>query len=370
MKVLSDITGLRFICIARVTESNWTMCAVLDLVNFNLSPGDELEIHTTFCQQVRRSSKPIVIDNVQEDEIYCDNPIPKMYQFESYFSYPIYDNKGNFFGTLCGLDPSPAKLKNPAVESQIAAFSDLLSRQLMAQESYEKMETALIDAKDAARLREQYIAVLGHDIRTPLSSLSLCVDLLADQLSDEFSLKILTKMSNSVKRMNGLISDVMDFTHGRVGDGIKLHLRTNKNLASRLEHTVSELSGLHPSCRISSNINLSVAVNCDSDRICQLLSNLLINAITHGDSAQPIFVSAYIEEERFIVEVKNHGLEIPDSVRQQLFQPFWRSQHNKESKGLGLGLFIASEIAKAHHGELLVKSENDVTTFSFSMQLA
>ncbi|MCW8108864.1 HAMP domain-containing histidine kinase [Alteromonas ponticola] len=369
LKMLSEATGLRFICIARVTENKWTMCAVLDLVNFDLTPGDELAIHTTFCSQVRSTSKPVIINSVHNDQTYHDSPIPKMYNFESYFSYPIYDQDGSFFGTLCGLDPKAADLKNERIESQIQAFSNLLSRQLMAQERIDKLQTALSDEKEIARLREQYIAILGHDIRTPLSSLSLCVDLLKDHTNDTFINKILGKMTNSVARMNGLINDVMDFTYGRVGDGLKLNLRPIEDLSPGLEHTISELAGLHSTCEIIADIQLKRALVCDSDRICQLLSNLLVNAITHGDNTQPIYVTAYIQNGQFTLEVKNQGKTIPTTTLESLFQPFWRSLQDKNSKGLGLGLFIASEIAKAHEGKLTVASHNQETLFTFTMSI-
>nr|WP_269468737.1 HAMP domain-containing sensor histidine kinase [Alteromonas sp. ASW11-130] len=370
MKMISEATGLRFICIARVTESNWTTCAVLDLVDYNLAPGDELAIQTTYCQHVRKSSTPIIIDSVKHDENYRDSPIPKMYKFESYFSYPIYGRNGEFFGTLCGLDPEPADLKNTQIKSQILAFANLLSRQLMDQERFDQVQTALSDEKSAARLREQYIAILGHDIRTPLSSFSLSVDLLKDHLNDEFSKKILRKMTNSVGRMKALINNVMDFTQGRVGGGITIYPHTVENLEALIEHAVSELTDLNKSCRIDCDIHLPSPVKCDPHRICQLLSNLLINAITHGDTSSPILVCAYERNGQFLIEVTNEGSEIPREIQQRLFQPFWRCEQNKESKGLGLGLFIASEIAKAHSGDLSVLSENSKTTFTFRMKVS
>ncbi|MED5424196.1 MAG: GAF domain-containing protein, partial [Pseudomonadota bacterium] len=111
MQILASSLNLRFICVARVTEEAWTLCAVLDNAEFGLTPGDHLDIETTFCRSVRASRKEIVINHASADEEYCDNPIPVMYGFESYFSYPIYDANGDFFGTLCGLDPEPRELR-------------------------------------------------------------------------------------------------------------------------------------------------------------------------------------------------------------------------------------------------------------------
>jgi signal transduction histidine kinase len=369
MKMLSDVTGLRFICVARVTEDNWTMCAVYDQVNFNLIPGDQLDIKTTFCSQVRKSTKAIVIEHAKKDDVYRQSEIPKMYGFESYFSFPIYNQNGDFFGTLCGLDPRPAVLKTDKIESQIKSFAELISRQMEVDDRLAAVETDLISEQAAAKLREQYIAILGHDLRTPLSALKMGVDFLVDHASDATSQKVLARMDNSAKRMTRLISDVMDFTHGQMGKGIQLNVKPASDLKSVLVHTVSELSGLHPDREILADIIIDGTFSCDPERISQLLSNLLINAIVHGDAAQPIKVMANIEEETLTLSVSNGGTPISADVIDKLFHPFWRNEKNKKTGGLGLGLFIASQIAEAHKGSLMVHSDENETVFSFKAAL-
>ena len=369
MKMLSDATGLRFICVARVTEDNWTMCSVLDQVNFNLIPGDELDIKTTFCSQVRKSTKPIVIEHAKEDTVYRESEIPIMYGFESYFSYPIYNKNGDFFGTLCGLDPLPAVLKTDKIENQIKSFAELISRQMEVDDRLATAETNLLSEQAAAKLREQYIAILGHDLRTPLSALKMGVDFLVEHASDATSQKVLSRMENSAKRMTRLISDVMDFTHGQMGKGVQLSVKPVNDLESVLAHTVSELSSLHSDRDIRANINIEGTFSCDPERISQLLSNLLINAIVHGDSAQPIKVVASIEQETLTVSVSNGGTPISADVIDKLFHPFWRNENNKKTGGLGLGLFIASQIAEAHKGSLMVHSDENETVFSFKAVL-
>lgn len=369
MKMLSDVTGLRFICVARVTEDNWTMCAVYDQVNFNLIPGDQLDIKTTFCSQVRKSTKAIVIEHAKKDDVYRQSEIPKMYGFESYFSFPIYNQNGDFFGTLCGLDPRPAVLKTDRIESQIKSFAELISRQMEVDDRLAAVETDLISEQAAAKLREQYIAILGHDLRTPLSALKMGVDFLVEHASDATSQKVLARMDNSAKRMTRLISDVMDFTHGQMGKGIQLNVKPASDLKSVLVHTVSELSGLHPDREILADIIIDGTFSCDPERISQLLSNLLINAIVHGDAAQPIKVMANIEEETLTLSVSNGGTPISADVIDKLFHPFWRNEKNKKTGGLGLGLFIASQIAEAHKGSLMVHSDENETVFSFKAAL-
>ncbi len=366
MRMLSNATGLRFLCVARVTEDNWTMCAVLDEANFNLQVGDELDIKTTFCSQVMQTSKAIVIEKASTDDIYSASEIPRMYGFESYFSYPIYNENNEFFGTICGLDPRPLSLKTATIQEQIASFAELISRQLATHDRLNHAEAALGDEQAAAKLREQYIAILGHDLRTPLSSLKMGIDFLKDEITDPTALTVLERMDRSSHRMTRLLSDVMDFTHGQMGKGIPLHVKNVTNLDTLLTHTVAELAGLHPETEVCADIHIDGTQYCDPDRLCQLLSNLLVNALLHGDSTRPVRVMARADSSELIIQVTNGGKAIPQDVQAKLFQPFWRKESSEEKTGLGLGLFIASQIAQAHRGKLDVHSTDEQTAFTFT----
>lgn len=369
MTMLADATGLRFICIARVTDKHWKSCSVLDQIEFNMKPGDELDIKTTLCDTVRASDAPVIIENASNDEVYSTNDIPVMYGFESYFSYPIYDHDGKFFGTICGLDPLPAKLKTPKIESLIESFATLISRQMKTDHRVNTLESDLASEQAGSSLREQYIAILGHDLRTPLSSVGMGIDYLKDVLTEETSLAVLGKMQSSTKRMSRLIRDVMDFTYGKMGNGIPLSLVSVSTLGDTLQDTVYELSQLHPECQVETDIDISGTFDCDPERISQLLSNLLINAIVHGDRSYPIRVEAGIREKKLTLSVANKGEPIAAQTKEKLFQPFSRSEHSANEKGLGLGLFIASQIARAHQGVLEVESDVNQTCFRFSATL-
>lgn len=369
MKLLADTTGLRFICVARVTQESWTLCARLDEAGYDLNPGDQLDIETTFCDRVRAFNTPVVIDNASNDEVFKTSPIPGMYGFESYFSFPIYDAEGAFFGTLCGLDPLPVNLKNEKTMALIKSFSELITRQIVSEDRLSLAESTLSDEQDGAKLREQYIAILGHDLRTPLSSIMMGIDALKESTDHGLTQKLLGRMETSSKRMSRLISDAMDFTYGKVGNGIPLSLKPVDNLKTFLRDTVAELSSLHPEHDIVSNIDMTGRIICDPARIAQLLSNLLINAIVHGDSGQPVEVNATMREARLTLSVSNTGTPISQETKDKLFKPFWRNAHKKNTKGLGLGLFIASQIARAHDGDLAVTSSGSRTTFTFTATL-
>lgn len=138
MHTLAELTGLRLICVAHVTETSWTACAILDRLGFGLKPGDPLDVTTTLCEDVRDSGLAIVIDSVDDSLVYKDHPVPLMYGFKSYFSLPLFRPCGAYFGTLCGLDPHPASLSNKTTATTMRLFAQLISRQLKTAEAASK----------------------------------------------------------------------------------------------------------------------------------------------------------------------------------------------------------------------------------------
>lgn len=106
------VTQMGFVAIARVTEERWIVCQVIDKIEFGLKPGDELDIKTTICNDIRRSGQGIVIDHVGGNDDWRTHPVPMLYGFESYVSLPIIVD-GAFFGTLCAIDPEPRMLSAP-----------------------------------------------------------------------------------------------------------------------------------------------------------------------------------------------------------------------------------------------------------------
>ena len=136
LHTLAELTGLGFICVAHVTDTAWTACAVLDRLDFGLKPGDPLDVTTTLCEDVRSTGHAIVIDCVDESEQYKDHHTPRMYGFQSYFSMPLFRPCGTYFGTLCGLDRAPASLSNKTTVTTMRLFAELISKQLKAQDRH------------------------------------------------------------------------------------------------------------------------------------------------------------------------------------------------------------------------------------------
>lgn len=134
LEVVCRNTGMGFAAVARVTEDRWIACAVRDEITFGLEPGGELEIHTTLCDEVRRSNELLAINEVARHPYYCSHHIPARYGFRSYISVPLRYPDGRFFGTLCAIDPQPARVNTPAIIGMFTMLADLIGFHLAAHE--------------------------------------------------------------------------------------------------------------------------------------------------------------------------------------------------------------------------------------------
>ena len=370
LQAVAHLTGLRFAAVARVTDTSWTACAVLDQIDFGLPAGGELRIETTLCNEIREHHQPVVFSQASIDPRFACHPTPKLYGFESYIAIPIFRIGGEFFGTLCALDPLPAKLDDPNIVRTLELFAQLIAAQLETEERLERADTALLAAHDLAKLREQFIAVLGHDLRSPLQALSIGTELLRQASDDPAWQRHLKRMQRSCQRMNELIHDILDFARGRLGGGIPLDLRSGSELEAQLRQVIAEVQMVNVDRSISVDIQLPRPVRCDDRRLAQLLGNLLNNAITHGSAEVPVGVQVRCDRTAFELSVSNAGPGIPQETRVRLFEPFWRANSGQAALGLGLGLYIAAEIAKAHGGTIDVSSSADSgTVFVFRMPI-
>jgi phosphoserine phosphatase RsbU/P len=233
----------------------------------------------------------------------------------------------------------------------------------------EAAKTSLASERETSELREQFIAVLGHDLRNPLASISAGARILGRTAQTEREHQVVAMMQTTVMRMAGLIDNVLDFARGRLGGGITLDRNANNPLEPVLHQVIDELRLSSPGREIEAEFAINVPVDCDRSRIGQLASNLIGNALTHGASNQPVRVRAETGEGLFELSVANGGEPIPQAAIDKLFEPFFRGEVRASRQGLGLGLHIASQIAKAHEGTLSVTSTAEETRFMFVMPL-
>lgn len=224
------------------------------------------------------------------------------------------------------------------------------------------------------RSRDLLLGALGHDLRSPLAAVlqSAQYFLRAEDLSASH-IKAAARILSSGTRMQKMIGDILDFASTRLGDTLPM-TPGPMDFGVSCQAAVDEIAAAHPDREILCHWQGPLAGCWDAARISQLLSNLIGNAIEHGAPDTPIWVSASCSCDSDVrVEVHNQGLPIPQERRQHLFEPLTRGVADTEPpasahRSVGLGLYIASEIAKAHGGTVeLMSSDASGTTFAVQL---
>jgi len=368
LEVICRTTGMGFAAIARVTDSQWVCCASRDEIQFGLHSGGELELETTLCNEIRQHHEPVVIDDVAASGQYCTHHTPARYGFRSYISFPILRKDGSFWGTLCAIDPKPATLETSQIRGMFKLFSDLVGFHLEADDRLRASESALNAQTETARRREQFVAALGHEIRTPLQAIAgglAVVERVPDQAA-----RVAPMVRRSVERIGELVEDLMDLARGQLGSGMSVSPVLCNDLAQRLTQVVEETRTARPGSRIDFDCRLHGPLWCDPARIVQVAANLLSNAVTHGTPGRPIKVFASASGDQFTFSSSNAAPQMSSSEVARLFQPYFRPTTNTAGSGLGLGLYIVSEIAKAHKGEAVAALQDGQLEITVRIPLA
>jgi len=298
-------------------------------------------------------------------------PLLRMQGFFNEFALDFVTESGERLPVLA--NAAEQRVAEGAVLSTRFVVIRAIDRRRYERELLDARSTATESLKselETAELREQFIAVLGHDLRNPLAAISAGASILqrSDSLRDN-ELRVVDMIKTAVTRMSDLIDNVLDFARGRLGGGIALNRDANLPLEPVLEQVIDELRTSSPGRIIQTDIIIRERVNCDRMRIGQLVSNLIGNALTHGASDKPVRVGATTKGGMFELWVANEGDPIPEAAMEKLFEPFFRGDIRDSRQGLGLGLHIASQIAQAHGGKIAVTSTPAATRFVFTMPM-
>ncbi|WP_439520415.1 hybrid sensor histidine kinase/response regulator [Hydrogenophaga sp.] len=216
---------------------------------------------------------------------------------------------------------------------------------------------------EALQINEMFMAVLSHDLRTPLMSIMAAAEVLRRPLPPERVAAVADRITRSSKRMAGMVEDLLDVTRIRQAQGLGLHPAPAR-MDLLVQRALDEMQTGFPDRSLTSATDGDLAGVWDAERIGQVLSNLIGNAVHHGDAAQPVQVSVDgTRADTVMVTVVNGGT-IPVELLPHLFVPFRRQARQPgRHQGLGLGLFIADKIVRQHGGSIEVQSAGHSTRF-------
>ncbi|QHI96993.1 GAF domain-containing protein [Xylophilus rhododendri] len=354
LEIVRAQTGMRFAAIAWVTATRWRACAVLDGAGLGVRVGDELDVDTTICKDVLSTRQMVAFDDALADPFYSTHHTPRLYGFRAYVSVPIILADGTHFGNLCALDPEPRDATSERARAVLQSTAEILARLIDEEEAISRTRLALVQERDMAGARERFLAVVAHDLRNPLFTMHTAAELML-RGAEPAAAKLGARLKSSAARMTRLIDDLVDFSRGRAGAAMTVTQALHTDLAEFLEAVVDEARDGHPDRVIESSLDYPAAVRCDPDRLQQLLSNLLGNAIAYGDARSPIAVQGFVEDGRVVLEVRNWGAVIAPEVLERVFDAFYRGSTAGDSS-MGLGLNICLQIAQAHGGRLSASS--------------
>lgn len=222
------------------------------------------------------------------------------------------------------------------------------------------------ELQQAIDLSDMFVSILGHDLRSPLTAIKMAGELIVRSSPDARALRPAGRILSAADRMTRMIEQILDFARARRKLGIPIQTKPMQ-LGEFCRHTVEELADANPDADIHFTETGNLCGIWDADRLAQVMSNLIGNAVQHGAPGKPIQVEVDGTDAGIVrLRVHNVGF-IPPDTRARLFRPFEQASPGARRLGLGLGLFIAREIARAHGGDIEVRSAEDRTTFEVTL---
>jgi signal transduction histidine kinase len=223
---------------------------------------------------------------------------------------------------------------------------------------------------DLSESKEMFIAILGHDLRTPLGAVITSSTFMLElgELGEPYH-TLTARIASSSRRMDRMVGDLLDLTRSRLGGGIPI-VRDWMNLEEAVREVAGELSAQHPGRAIEVQSAGDLRGRWDRGRLSQVLTNLMGNALEHGATETPVHVVLSGASDEVAAAIHNHGVPIPPSLISRIFEPMKRRQASGPRTGgapshLGLGLYIANQIVAGHNGRISVASSASAgTTFT------
>src|SRR5690606_3032061 len=360
-------TDMSVVSIVTSYLENWVVCKSHNPLIQHIKPGtvSQFDKSISTSSLVKSTFLRETQDNTHLVRIKGEMNTPA---FPTTLTHPIYHTNGNIFGLLCALGPVSTSRNSGKLKDIYQFHSEHITTSIALVERFEELEHRLRIEREIAEKHATYMAVLGHDLRNPVGTIRMCSDIIKKAQPNPVILKNADLIKSSSYRMQELIDSMLDTAQSKFGDGIKIEKKIdNVFLANSLYHVVEEIKAIN-SIQIKTSLKLTEPVNCDAQRLAQLLSNLLSNAVNHGDGQQ-ISMVVKTTKKNFLLTVANTGPIIPSTKIKKIFEPYFSEHAANNKNGLGLGLYISSQIAQSHGGSLKVKSNKEETVFKLSIPL-
>ncbi|HEY7956372.1 MAG TPA: PAS domain S-box protein, partial [Polyangia bacterium] len=244
-----------------------------------------------------------------------------------------------------------------------------LTERLRAEEDLALEAARRMNAEQESRFAEMFIGMLGHDLRNPLNAIMMGASLVKRRPGGD--VKTMDRILSSAERMANMVAQLLDLTRSRLAGGIPIDPRP-ADVSAIVSGIVDELRLVHPDRVIEWQSEGEERGRFDVDRLAQVVSNLVGNALEHGDPSRPISVRLSGEPDQVVLFVHSEGPPIPPDLLPVIFDPYRRSTARDErSKGLGLGLFITEQVVLGHGGTIEVRSSaEEGTTFAVKLPRA
>lgn len=261
-------------------------------------------------------------------------------------------------------------VRKPFVESELKARINALLRTA-------RLHAALARTKNELQIevefRERFMGVLAHDLRQPLNTIIMATNALASESSPlvvDAGVKFVRMQQRAAERMVRMVTQLLDVTRIRPEVGMPIQ-QAPCDLSKIVRLTVDEMRISHPKSELRLNADTPIVGSWDADRLSQVCSNLIGNAIEHGSPSSPIEIHVARVDDEAELRVLNRGPAIDEAALSSLFEPFRRTREmNRASGGVGLGLHIVDQIVRAHGGSVAVQSDGKMTLFVVRLPLA
>ncbi|WP_312336804.1 GAF domain-containing sensor histidine kinase [Sphingobacterium sp.] len=363
LEALCGHTKMRYGLIRKKDGQTWGNWCVYDS-QYQKIVTKNSETYVAIYQAIRKGLSPIYIDDSKLCSVNQWTDILQKFDLKSYISYPIINKKDAIIGHLSLMNAQPVHFDQNKLEILLPVCSDLIAIDFKTVIERRNTRRKLEQELNYSKNRELVLSSLAHDLNNPVSIVKVISQYLQGNIKDENQKSLLKKIEETSFRMKGIIDDVLDFSSIGLDYGF-IRVPDKQRMDSLIRQILTEFELLH-NITLIANINLPIDIPCDHHKMGRAFTNLIGNAIKHGNPQQNIEINAFVQNENFIFSVTNEISYPQSSDLTELFKPFVKGTN---SNGLGLGLFIANEIAKIHKGKITVNLEDNKITFNLIIPL-